>query len=94
MVGRYIDVANFRVVEFAEGICVPYAARLLADLGAEVIKVENAPTSSSPFMTRNVSSSKLSALRNLRLTPNYPTVSGIRPASTHSPDPRSRFWQC
>lgn len=35
-----MPLAGVRVVEMAEGIAGPYAAKLLADMGAEVIKVE------------------------------------------------------
>ncbi len=35
-----LALAGVRVVELAEGIAGPYAAKLLADLGAEVIKLE------------------------------------------------------
>ena len=33
-------LAGTRVLEWAEGLAAPYAARILADLGAEVIKIE------------------------------------------------------
>ncbi len=33
-------LANVRVVEFGEGVAVPYCGKLLADFGAEVIKIE------------------------------------------------------
>ncbi len=33
-------LANVRVVEFGEGIAVPYCGKLLADFGADVIKIE------------------------------------------------------
>lgn len=33
-------LAGLKVVEYAQGIGAPYAAKLLADLGAEVIKIE------------------------------------------------------
>ena len=35
-------LAGLRVVELAEGIAGPYAGKLLADYGADVIKVEPA----------------------------------------------------
>jgi crotonobetainyl-CoA:carnitine CoA-transferase CaiB-like acyl-CoA transferase len=35
-----LALAGLRVVEYAEGIAGPYAAKLLADMGAEVIKIE------------------------------------------------------
>ena len=33
-------LAGVRVMEFGEGIAVPYCGKLLADFGAEVIKIE------------------------------------------------------
>ena len=39
---------GIRVVEFANYVCGPYAGMLLADLGAEVIKVET-PDGGDPF---------------------------------------------
>jgi crotonobetainyl-CoA:carnitine CoA-transferase CaiB-like acyl-CoA transferase len=33
-------LANVRVVEFGEGIAVPYCGKLLADFGADVVKIE------------------------------------------------------
>jgi crotonobetainyl-CoA:carnitine CoA-transferase CaiB-like acyl-CoA transferase len=33
-------LANLRVIEFGEGIAVPYCGKLLADFGADVIKIE------------------------------------------------------
>lgn len=38
-----LALAGLRVVEYAEGIAGPYSAKLLADMGAEVIKVEAPP---------------------------------------------------
>ena len=35
-------LAGLRVVEFAEGIAGPYAGKLLADYGADVVKIEPA----------------------------------------------------
>ncbi|MBA7611992.1 Formyl-CoA:oxalate CoA-transferase [subsurface metagenome] len=33
-------LSDLKVVEYAEGVAGPYCVKLLADLGAEVIKVE------------------------------------------------------
>jgi len=38
-----LPLQGIRVVEFGSMISVPYAATLLAEMGAEVIKVELAP---------------------------------------------------
>jgi crotonobetainyl-CoA:carnitine CoA-transferase CaiB-like acyl-CoA transferase len=37
-------LADLRIIEWGEGISAPYCAKLLADLGAEVIKVEVLPS--------------------------------------------------
>ena len=47
-------LAGLRVVEFGDMVAAPYAAKLMADLGAEVVKVEPPPGDSSrrrgPFL--------------------------------------------
>ena len=40
---------NLRVLDFSEGIAGPYASKLLADAGAEVVKVE--PPAGDPMRT-------------------------------------------
>lgn len=42
---------GIRVLEFATAIMVPYAAQLLADLGAEVVKLESPEGDSNRWMT-------------------------------------------
>jgi crotonobetainyl-CoA:carnitine CoA-transferase CaiB-like acyl-CoA transferase len=51
---RYSALSDVRVVDLSHFIAGPYATKLLADMGAEVIKVERRPSAgdSSPSSIR------------------------------------------